>query len=280
LSEETVMSTAMLADAEGFRLMVLQQRPSGVALIQTPLSLDGEIGAARTDPLKYTPAVNPIFRRVSGHLLIIGLAHRGPTVILQLVRPEELKVLFSNKVATARGFISRHDPVLSCKGDVVMPIGSKGPGEPARTPDGFPGTVGVVAPHAGKMVAIWHVETPDVGPGGVLQVATLGGRQGVDIAPLHRMSRVLSLDAVGNVDGIWIAWIQPGTKPLSTEAYRVCFPDGDVEKLALGEANPRSIRFALELEMKATTPGLIVTTMDDEALALGADGRVLGRIGG
>ena len=45
------MATAVLSDPDGFRLMVLQQRPGGVALVQTPLSLDGKIGTARSADL-------------------------------------------------------------------------------------------------------------------------------------------------------------------------------------------------------------------------------------
>ena len=103
LSEETVLGTSILSLDEGFLLLILQQRPSGVSLVQMPLSVDGRLGAARTDSLKYAPAVNPVYRRVNGHLLVIGMAHRGPTVILQLVTPDELKVFHSSKVATGRG---------------------------------------------------------------------------------------------------------------------------------------------------------------------------------
>ena len=160
-----------------------------------PLSVDGRLGAARTDSLKYAPAVNPVYRRVNGHLLVIGMAHRGPTVILQLVTPDELKVFHSSKVATGRGFMSRHDPVLACKGDVVMLVGSKGPGAPVRTPDGFPGNKGIVTPHQGKLVAFWHVDVPSDEPTGMIQAAELGGRQGLNVRQVHQTRQILSLDA-------------------------------------------------------------------------------------
>ena len=280
LSEETVLGTSILSLDEGFLLLILQQRPSGVSLVQMPLSVDGRLGAARTDSLKYAPAVNPVYRRVNGHLLVIGMAHRGPTVILQLVTPDELKVFHSSKVATGRGFMSRHDPVLACKGDVVMLVGSKGPGAPVRTPDGFPGNKGIVTPHQGKLVAFWHVDVPSDEPTGMIQAAELGGRQGLNVRQVHQTRQILSLDAASNAEGIWIAWVQPGSRPLSTDAYRMLWPDGDIEKLDCKGAIPRTIRFALDVEMKSGTPGVVVTSMDDEAIAFGADGSILGQIGG
>ena len=280
LSEETVMGTSIIALDDGFLLLILQQRPSGVSLVQLPLSTGGALGAARTDSLKYAPAVNPVYRRVNGHLLVIGMAHRGPTVILQLVTPDELRVFHSSKVATGRGFMSRHDPVLACKGDVVMLVGSKGPGEPVRTPEGFPGNKGMVTPYQGKLVAFWHVDLPGDEPTGMLQAAELGGRQGLTVRDVHSTRQVLSLDAVSNAEGIWVAWVQPGAKPLTTEAYRMLWPDGNIERLDCNGTVPRTIRFGLDVEMKTGTPGVVLTTLDDEAVAIGADGTLLGCIGG
>lgn len=280
LSEETVLGTSLLALDDGFLLLILQQRPSGVSLVQMPLSSEGVLGAARTDALKYSPAVNPIYRRVNGHLLVIGMAHRGPTVVLQLVTPDELRVFHSSKVATGRGFMNRHDPVLACKGDVVMLVGSKGPGAPVRTPEGFPGNKGTVTQYQGKLVAFWHVDVPGEERTGMLQAAELGGRQGLNITQVHKTRQILSLDATSNSEGIWVAWIQAGTKPLSTEAYRLLWPSGEIERLNCKSVMPRKIRFGLDIEMKTGTPGLVITGMDDEAIAMGSDGAVVGQIGG
>ena len=128
-SEETVMATAMLSDPDGFRLMVLQQRPGGVALVQTPLSVDGKTGTARVDSLKYTPAVNPIYRWVTH-------PYRRDAHQTHCISTGNGGGVESVCVSWATGsFISRHDPVLACKGcgDVRRKVW-----EPVRTPSGFP----------------------------------------------------------------------------------------------------------------------------------------------
>jgi hypothetical protein len=60
----------------------------------------------------------------------------------------------------------------------------------------------------------------------------------------------------------------------------MCWPDGDAEQLSLGTALPRKIRFALDVDMKGQDPGVIVTTLDDEGIAIGSNGALLGTIGG
>ena len=129
-----------------------------------------------------------------------------------------------------------------------------------------------VAPHQGKPLI--HVEIPNDEPDGhtVCHIRVTGRRCGNDSSCPN-----LSLDAVGNQDGFDA--VQPA-RPLSTEAYRMCWPDGDVERLDVGGALPRTIRFALDVEMKTSVPGLIITTLDDEAVAVGSDGTALGRMGG
>ena len=280
ISEESVVGMALLGEENGFRIMSILNRPGGVALSQIPLSLDGVIGEARTDGLMYGPAVTPIYRWVQGHLLVVGMARRGPTVILQLVTDEGLRVYHSSQIATARGFMSRHDPVLACKGEVVRLVGSKGAGNPVRTPPSFPGNRGVVAPYGGKLHTIWHETLPGEDGDGVLRVAELGARKGVEVRDLHHVKQIISLDAVAHKDGIWMAWVQPGKKVLSTEAYRCLWPNGDIERIDMGTLMPRTIRFALGKLMKETNPGVVITTMDEEAVCVGGDGAAIGQVGG
>ncbi|HHO51104.1 MAG TPA: pentapeptide repeat-containing protein [Deltaproteobacteria bacterium] len=228
---ESVIDLQLAADAEGFTVMVLRDRPEGVVVGVYPLR-DGQLGASRSAPLGYEPVVKPVLLEVDGRVHMLGLARRGPTLVVSDLSADPPEVLDSGRVGTAQGFL-RGQPVLSCKGGVVIPIHGSRAGSPRRTPEGFPGIRGLVAPITGSdvLIAVWVVPRVGDRPGG-LRTAEIGRRHAPVAEVVGSLAGVVALDAVQEGEHLRVLWAVAGDDGQGETTLRtMVLPDGEPEDL-------------------------------------------------
>ncbi|MBX2799065.1 MAG: pentapeptide repeat-containing protein [Myxococcales bacterium] len=229
---EAVLDLQVAASSEGFVVSVLRDRPEGAVVTSYPIR-DGQLGAPMAAPLGYEPVVKPVLREVDGRVQMLGLARRGPTLVVTDLGDEGPTPVSSGKVATARGFL-RGQPVLACKGDVVIPITGNRAGSPRRTPDGFPGARGLVAPLPGQdmLMAVWV--QPRVGnrEKGGLRIAGIGPRHAPVAEAVDHNPGVVALDAVIEGEGIRVLWAVGGEDGEGPVVLRsMLLPDGEPQVL-------------------------------------------------
>jgi uncharacterized protein YjbI with pentapeptide repeats len=280
VSAEGVLARAVAATADGFVLLVLQERPGGAALLRYSLSIDGDVGTAKVDPLGYEPGVRPVVRNEGGSVWIWGLARRGPTLVVQKLTETGLETVASNKIPTARGFIGGHFPVLACKGGVVIPASVKGAGEPLRTPPQFPARLPVAVGHEDRVLVLWVEEDQSDEVLGGIRYAWLGRGPAPKVQVLTMGGEIHSLDAISTSEGAWVAWTQLGGE-LGDGAWFQRLPDGTPERLGDIEGDElEELRFADEAPGDPGLPLVALTTVDEAVLVADLDGRPIGGLGG
>lgn len=275
MSAEGIQSRAVVPTADGFLLVLVQDRPGGAALVRVPLSLDGSLGPSATSPLGYPPAVIPVVEYRDQRLWITGLARRGPTLVVQRLGDDGLEVVHSERVATATGFYNDHHAVVATRGGVVIGVGRDGTGKPTRSPQGFPGKAAKVVPTATGLIAVWFEPPASSEMPGFLRWSELGGRGQPAVHTLKEADRVTSLDAVAGPDGVEVAWVERHGL-LSTLVFRGSLPSGQLAFIeAVGDGG-HEVRFARGSEGEA--PAIVVATLDEAVIAVDGD-QVIGKIG-
>lgn len=228
---EAVLDLQIAADEAGFVVMVLRDRPEGVVVGAYPLH-EGQLGASRSAPLGYEPVVKPVLLEVEGKVQMLGLARRGPTLVATDLSTDPPAVLDSGRVGTAQGFL-RGQPVLSCKGGVVIPVHGTRAGSPRRTPEGFPGIRGLVAPITGSdvLIAVWVVPRVGDRPGGI-RTAEIGRRHAPVAEVVSSLAGVVALDAVQEGEGLRVLWAVAGDDGQGETTLRtMVLPDGEPQDL-------------------------------------------------
>lgn len=191
---ESVLDRQVIAFRDRFRVVVTRARPEGAALVLSDLSVDGVLGSGRTLPLGYDPSVSPVIREENGRLLMYGLARRGPTLVIHDLSDGEPKLVRSQPTPTAQGFV-HGQPVLACKGGVVMAVDATGAQAPRRCPDGFPHAVSsAIQLASGDIVALWSVPRRGRAAGGV-RMAVIGKRHAPKEESLGDPGNILALCA-------------------------------------------------------------------------------------
>lgn len=249
---DKVLARAIGADGDGFLVVVLRDRPGGVALVCYRLDARGQLAGTVTSALGYDPMVWPVIGRDGGPV-VYGLARSGPTLVAQRTDGTGPAVAFNARVPTAQGFLGTHHPVISCKGGVVQAAGPKTAGTPRRTPDGFPGRLGSAVPLGDRILCGWLVERQGDTPGG-LRTAFLEKRGAPETEVLTNSDRVASLDLLGVGEVGWLAWVEVTAG--AAQAWRCQFPGGTPEKVAVGIDAAR-VGFAT---VTSGVPPLVLTT--------------------
>ncbi len=237
---EAAVARALLPAEIGFVALLFVERPGGLACRITPLSPLCDLGETRTVAFDYVPAVQPVFLPEPNGFLVAGLSRRGPTFYLHRYAGTAFELVAEQRIPTARGFVGRSQPVVLCKGGVVVPVTPAGLGRPVTAPEGFPG----------RDAAACHT------PNGVFLAWTLPSQKGLNLcwssegrAP--EVVRVLPDHTVGSVDalgtggrvlmacsregdgplepmGLWVSWLPGG------QAFRVAAETGeDLDRVAL-----------------------------------------------
>jgi uncharacterized protein YjbI with pentapeptide repeats len=257
-----VVAHDIIAVGEGFDLLLLHDRTTGALASRYRLAPSGVISPSGTSPLGYEPVVTPILRG-GDSLEVIGLAKRGPTVVVSGVGEEGLVPLASERVATGQGFLSRHDPIIMSKGGVLIPLDGRRVAKPLRTPDPFPGGFAVAAlGEEGQCIAAW-VRQPKAKDKGGIEYAWLGARGPGEVVRLSVGDEVECLDLVARGERAWLCWIQD-------EKIHV----GDTDKLEPTILKSAHTPLELQLIQGAKEPILAVVTAQQGIVLMDLRGRV------
>ncbi len=226
IAGDMVLDRQVVHYGEGFLLVVTRERPDGPAVVTIPLSPDGQIGPSMSAPLGYDPGVKPVLHSDGTTVRMWGLARRGPTLVVHELGETGLRPVNSERVATARGFLGGQ-PVLACKGGVLIPVGPKGAAAPRRSPDGFGGRWGLAAPAGEDLVAVWVLRAVGDTPGGIRHA--LIARRGAPRADvLTLISGVVGVAARPIDDEqVQLVWVEAGEDGLDpTTVHRATLPEG------------------------------------------------------
>lgn len=275
IGPDGVLARAVAPKGDGFEILLLQDRPGGTACLAYQIDRGGKPVNSRTFPLGYTPAIVPIVRSEGNSLLIYGMARRGPTLVVQRLDDEGLTPVHSETIATARGFLGRHQPVVACKGEVWMAVDRNGSSRPLGSPDGFPGERGVATPCGASVAAIW-AEKPQRRKPGQLQSAVLVKRGTPDPFPVAITHSVKALDAVTVGTDIWVAWANE--TPDGLALFR-CVVGGEPQMLPVPYGHVRDMRFAPDHLDAKGVPKLVVVSLDGRGTVVG-EASLLGEIDG
>ena len=270
--EDSVLATAVSVVDGGCRIAVIRERPGGVAAAIYGIDGDGNFSSESTSILGYEPVVKPIARGRGSDLLLWGLARRGPTLVLHKLDSEGFAPIHSEQVATARGFLGRHQPVLACKGGVVMAVGERGVGKPLRTPEGFPGQLAVGVSFEDQVLAVWVEPRRGTMPGG-LRYASLAVRGAPEVAVLSTKAGVTSMDAIATDNGVEVVWVEAGDDGLDIPVIcRVVLPGGEPEIIGEGVQMADQVTYAPAVK---GPPWIVLTTLRDEVVVLDEKGKTV-----
>ncbi len=275
MGSDGIVAKAVVPKGDGFELIILQDRPGGCVCLAIEIGPDGVTRNSRNFPLGYTPALVPIVRSDGKSVLITGMARRGPTLVVQRLDDDALTPVHSERVATARGFLGRHLPVLACKGDVWMTVDRNGSSRPLGSPDGFPGMKGVAAPVDDAVCAVWAVAPTKRAPG-ALRVSMLVKRGAPYETKLAPITMVTALDMVTVGQEVWVAWANHSAEGPTVFRCRV---GGDPAILPVPYDAVREVRFAPDTLDSSGVPCVLVTSKDGRGTVLG-EASILGVIEG
>jgi len=248
------VARALLPAEIGFVALLFVERPGGMVCRLTPLSPLGDLGETRTVPFEYVPAVQPVFLPEPHGFLVAGLSRRGPTFYLHRFTGAGFELVTERRIPTARGFVGRTQPVVLCKGGVVIPVTAEGLGRPVTAPEGFPGRDASACHTENGVFLAWTLpvqkglnlcwssegRTPE-------SVHVLADRTVASVDALGLGSRVLlacSREGDGPLEpmGLWVSWL-PGGEP-----FRVAAETGeDLDRVALVSGATCPLIIALSL---------------------------------
>jgi uncharacterized protein YjbI with pentapeptide repeats len=267
----SVLDRAVVATEKGISIVLHRDRPGGVTLDAFQIGLDGRLTGSTTDPLGYPPMVMPAIVPSGERFRVYGLARRGPTLAINGPTEEGMGIVSSKAMPTAQSFLSREQPFLSCKGNVLMPLVGPGAGKPFRSPAGFPGKHPTVALDDDRWLMVW-VQPPAGKDKGGIRAAHLVTRGSPEVFPLTGNGAVLSLAVTTAADQVWLAWVE-------------LFGLGEtrVHLMAVGEPTPKVLP-AEDVDHVAFATGpdgevaLVLTTDDERVVLTDLKGRNLGTL--
>jgi len=205
------------------------------------------------------------------------LARRGPTLVVQKYGAAGLENVHSQKLATARGFLGGHHPVLACKGGVVISAGVKGAADPLRTPPSFPGPLSAAVTLGEKVLGVWSEPAKGEEEPGGIRFAWMG--PGVTPKPLvlTKGGDIASLDAIDAEEGGWVAWSELGRRG-SDSVYVARLPGLEPKKLAIeGSIAIEEVRFAYDGAHEH--PRIAVVTAEESLRIYDLDGALVAQWG-
>ena len=278
VSPREIRARTMLVSGEGFEAVLLHDRPGGMSVVRYPISIDGRPGRPTVHPVGYEPSVIPRYRVQGDALFMWGIARRGPTLVVQRITEGEATPVYSRRIPTAQSFTGRHHQVLSCKGGVVMAMGAEGPGDPKRTPEGYPGRLSSAVTYASGTIRLFWVDPPIAeDEPGFIRTAEIGRRKGDLVSTVATSDAVVALDAVVVGDRCLVAWIDAPKASLLNTVLRVQELGGTARTIDLGGMPVGSCSFADSPSDQE--PTVVVTTLRQSLISVGLDGSVLGTAG-
>ncbi|MEO0603786.1 MAG: pentapeptide repeat-containing protein, partial [Myxococcota bacterium] len=232
LVDLAVVPTGESTEAGDFLVVVVRDRTEGTVLKTYPLvsGADGEpagLRPPRTGPLGYRLIARPIVQG-GPKPRMLGLAERGPTLIVHDLTADPPEPIGSSTIKTAQRFLPGH-PVVWCKSGVVMQVDGARPGPPRSLPEGFSERGGVVAPVDTRegLQAVWVEPRVRNLPGGV-RTAAVGPRHAPEPTVLGTLAGVIALDTAPEDGGLRVVWAEAGDEgdgPALVKTARL--PDGE-----------------------------------------------------
>lgn len=285
VSTDALLARAAVATADGFEALTIIERAGQVRALRFPIDIDGKLSAAESSNPGYEPAVLPVVTSLDGRMVVYGLSRRGPTLVVHAVNPtpgaegepSKLALVPVQSVAatTARGFVSRHAPVLGSKGGALIPCSLDGLGKPLRPADGFPGTTAVAAPVADGLVTVWAEPPVKADNSGGLRWAMLRERGAPEVEQLAKGAAVQSLDAVAVGEVVWVAWVEADRKALGATKLRLAtLPDADVKQLDVPDLD----EVQLVVDARDSAPWLVAVTGEGGLWVGDARGKVVAHV--
>jgi uncharacterized protein YjbI with pentapeptide repeats len=201
-----VVAHGVVGIGSEFEIVLLHKRTTGSVVSRYRVDLTGDVTPYGVRPLGYEPMVTPILRGGES-LQLVGLASRGPTVVVSGVTEEGLVPVASERIPTAQGFLSRHDAIIMSKGGVLIPVHGRRVAKPVGTPDAFPGVFAVAALGGEQCIAAWVRRASGTDKGGV-EYAWLRQRGPEEVQRLSVGADVTGLDLIAVEDRAWLCWIQ------------------------------------------------------------------------
>lgn len=261
---EGLLAHGVVAVGAGFEVFAVQDRPGGVVIQRWPVTADGGVGAPTTSTLGLSPLVAPV--AVGGSSLqVYALSRRGPALSLHQDSAQGFQAAYTKNLATAQSFVNPHHPIVMCKGGVLLKATDKGPAAPLRTPDGFPGTLGIAVPWEDSVATIGFVTGRPGDPGGLrVTVLQVRGTPEPEVLGPKMSTPPASLDAITVGGEVLVSWVAEGVERDSLIVAH--WPDGDQARIP-GVDLAETVRFA----PGPGGPALLVTSSRG-ARVVGLDG--------
>lgn len=264
---DLVVSRCLMPLADRFLAVLLVKRPGGLTAALTDIDLEGRVLASRVLPFEYMPAVQPVYRVTEGEVFLAGLSRSGPTLHVHRLQEDRFTAVYQERIPTARGFVGQHEPVVVCKGGVVLPLGERGIERPVRHPEGFPGRYSAVTRLGGQLFYAW------ISPGeqGFHHALVATGDDPAD-ARLESRYGVSTLAAGRFGDEVLVAYTREG-ESLATPSglHAVWLPGGRPFCVLPGEVSDLD---EVRMVRGGSRPRVAVTTLDGGAVVVtvGRDG--------
>ena len=195
-----VVARTVVPSPDGFRVVLLVDRPGGMDVTVFDVARDGSVGVGRSFRLGYTCTTLPVIVPDGDGFLLFGIG-RG---VLSVHRwsPEGLAERLRAPASTFKGFCDRMSPVILGKGGTVTAVDADGIGRLLTAPAGFPGRIQAASASREDLIALVWVTREEKG----LRLQRLG----LDTEPLRLDEKL----PVGSVDlrpvdgGWWVAWVR------------------------------------------------------------------------
>lgn len=234
---DLVRARGLVAHSDGFAALVLLERPSGQILRWFPFDANGEPGPTASLRLPYAPAVAPLLRASAEGPLLFGISREGPTVHVHRIGAEGLEPMHSGRLPTARGFVSRHAPLILTKGGTLVELRQHGTGPVVTAPADFPGRAWSAAPLADGIALTWVLRGE---PGFRVARVLLDGTSTAET--------LFDEDVIGTVDvavdpsvsesgpqGLWVAFTRIEPDGATASAWVLRLPGDTARELLPGE---------------------------------------------
>ena len=253
---DLAVSTALVAQGDGFIVMTLLERPGGAMVNFATVGRGGKVTEMRSVKLGYAPVVRPEVRVHNDVIHLYGISRHGPTIRVDRLTEEGLEPIFGKAMPTARGFVPGPQPHVLSKGGVIVPLSPTGMGEPMRVPASFPGRAQVAAKIDDGLAMAW---IPSSGKGFRYCIARPG--QAPEEQIVLPKIEIGTLDMVGHGEDAWVVFSrQSDHAGEATQAWVMAIPDGKPTPMYEGEEDAYTIHFAST--PAGETPHVGVATFD------------------
>jgi uncharacterized protein YjbI with pentapeptide repeats len=250
------------ATQDEFQITLLIDRPGGLTLCSYGISMAGELRTCPPQKLSYRPQEGALLLNTGTDTTLWGLDSRGSGAHAHRLGLDEMKHVAAIRTNTAEKFCSRWQPILLCKGGVVVHLQVGVKSRPMRTVQGFEGPLACAAELDGKVLLIWL--SPPKGkdePGG-LRATWVGGRHATDTIPLSMGLSATTVDVMRVGERVKVVWATSEYNCDDTKVTVMTLPEATRSEFSLSGVDVDEVQWVANSE----TPGLLITTLEGDVL--------------